>query len=158
MLLFNVDRAPGSASTASLAVILLLLLAPAGAIAQESSLPQIRPVASTLLALGPVAPVLTSTVRAPLTSDARFTSNAPYTQGAAFTPTAPSRVSARTTERRATVPVIIGAVAGAAIGTAVLFGPADCRTGESMCGVGIPLYVGGGALAGGLIGYLFSRR
>ncbi len=58
--------------------------------------------------------------------------------------------------RSVAVPVIIGAVAGAAIGTAVLFAPGNCRSGESMCGVGIPLYVGGGVLVGGLAGYLFA--
>lgn len=49
-----------------------------------------------------------------------------------------------------------GAVLGAAVGLAILFAPSNCRSSESMCGAGIPLYVGAGAIGGGLIGYLIG--
>ena len=52
---------------------------------------------------------------------------------------------------------LTGALAGAAAGMAVLFASEDCRTPESMCGLGIPLYTGSGAAVGGLIGYVVGR-
>lgn len=55
-------------------------------------------------------------------------------------------------------PVIIGALLGAAAGTVLTFASSDCRTGYSMCGLALPLYAGGGALIGGLAGYVWSRR
>ena len=61
--------------------------------------------------------------------------------------------SASTARRSATGFTIGGAVAGALIGSTLLFAPANCRTAESMCGLGLPVYAGGGAIIGGLIGY-----
>ena len=52
---------------------------------------------------------------------------------------------------------IVGAVLGAAIGTVALFTREGCRTPESMCGLGLPLYAGGGAIAGGAVGYFIAR-
>lgn len=49
-----------------------------------------------------------------------------------------------------------GAAIGAAVGIAILLAPGNCRTVGSMCGLGIPLYGGAGAVAGGLIGYFLA--
>jgi hypothetical protein len=56
------------------------------------------------------------------------------------------------------LPIVVGALAGAGVGVIALFAQSDCRRVESMCGLAIPLYVGGGALLGGAIGYIWSRR
>ena len=62
-----------------------------------------------------------------------------------------------TGDRRPVVRYTVGgAVLGAALGVAILFMPSDCRTPEDMCGLGIPLYGGAGAVAGGLVGYLIG--
>ena len=58
--------------------------------------------------------------------------------------------------RSATAFTVGGALAGAVIGTVVLFAPAHCRTAESMCGLLLPVAAGGGAAIGGLIGYLIG--
>lgn len=51
-----------------------------------------------------------------------------------------------------------GAVLGALLGTAALYLTEDgCTETGSMCGLAIPLYAGGGAVAGGLVGYLIGR-
>lgn len=56
--------------------------------------------------------------------------------------------------------VLIGAGAGATVGAAAFLLTSDgCwRESDSMCELAIPLYVGGGAVAGGLFGYLVGRR
>lgn len=64
--------------------------------------------------------------------------------------------SASAAPRSATGFMIGGAVAGALIGSILLFAPANCRDTGSMCGLGLPLYAGGGAIIGGLIGYLIG--
>ncbi len=51
-----------------------------------------------------------------------------------------------------------GAIVGALIGSAILFAPSRCRQVESMCGAAIPLYAGGGAAIGGLLGYQYARN
>lgn len=55
---------------------------------------------------------------------------------------------------------LIGAGAGAAVGAAVFLVQSDgCwREAESMCGLAVPLYVGRGAVAGGLFGHLIGGR
>lgn len=55
---------------------------------------------------------------------------------------------------------LIGAGVGAAVGGAafLLLSDGCLGEGDSMCGLAIPLYVGGGAATGGLIGYLLGRR
>lgn len=53
--------------------------------------------------------------------------------------------------------VAIGALIGAVAGTGLLFASNNCRTPESMCGLSIPLYVGGGALIGGVAGYVATK-
>ena len=66
--------------------------------------------------------------------------------------------SAADAARSGVVPYGVGgALIGAAIGVAILFAPRQCRTGDSMCGLAIPLYVGAGAAVGGLIGYLVGK-
>jgi hypothetical protein len=50
----------------------------------------------------------------------------------------------------------VGAILGAAGGTIILFAPKNCRDTGSMCGLGLPLYAGGGALVGGVLGYIVS--
>lgn len=52
-----------------------------------------------------------------------------------------------------------GAVAGALAGVAVLYlaNGDNCTETGSMCGIGIPLYAGAGALGGGVLGYLIGR-
>jgi hypothetical protein len=50
-----------------------------------------------------------------------------------------------------------GAVLGALLGTAALYMTEDCTETGSMCGLGIPLFGGGGALVGGLVGYVTGR-
>lgn len=53
---------------------------------------------------------------------------------------------------------LTGALAGAVLGSILFFVLADeeCRTPESMCGLGLPLYAGAGALAGGATGFILS--
>ncbi len=55
-------------------------------------------------------------------------------------------------------PVIVGALLGAAAGTVLTFASSECRSGYSMCGLALPIYAGGGALVGGLAGYVWSLR
>lgn len=52
-----------------------------------------------------------------------------------------------------------GAVAGALVGVGALYltNWDNCTETGSMCGLGIPLYAGAGALGGGLVGYLVGR-
>jgi hypothetical protein len=50
-----------------------------------------------------------------------------------------------------------GAVLGALLGTAALYLTEDCTATGSMCGLGIPVYGGAGALIGGLVGYVTGR-
>jgi hypothetical protein len=51
----------------------------------------------------------------------------------------------------------VGAVIGALLGTAALYVTEDCTETGSMCGLGIPLYGGAGAIVGGLVGYVTGR-
>lgn len=51
----------------------------------------------------------------------------------------------------------IGAVVGALAGTAALYLSYDCFEVGAMCGVGIPLVAGGGALVGGLVGFAIGK-
>ena len=68
-------------------------------------------------------------------------------------------ITSQAQEKRSTIkPVAIGALVGAVVGTVVLVSAYDCRSTGSMCGLGIPLYTGGGALIGGAVGYIWSRR
>ncbi|HEY0038471.1 MAG TPA: hypothetical protein VGB66_17365 [Longimicrobium sp.] len=53
---------------------------------------------------------------------------------------------------------IIGAIAGAALGTAVVLSPASCRGPDSMCGLAVPLGAGVGAAAGGFVGALIGAK
>lgn len=50
----------------------------------------------------------------------------------------------------------IGALAGAAAGTVVFLATMGDGCGEtgSMCGLGIPVFVGGGAVVGGVVGWI----
>lgn len=68
-----------------------------------------------------------------------------------------SRVAASRTGPRT---ILLGVGVGVAVGTtAFLIQSGGCwRRAESMCELGIPLYVGGGAVVGGLIGYLIGKR
>lgn len=52
-----------------------------------------------------------------------------------------------------------GAVAGALAGVAVLYlaNGDNCTETGSMCGIGIPLYAGAGALGGGVLGFLIGK-
>ncbi|HYR09990.1 MAG TPA: hypothetical protein VEQ60_19605 [Longimicrobium sp.] len=50
-----------------------------------------------------------------------------------------------------------GAVVGALLGTAALYLTYDCTETGSMCGLGIPLFAGGGAVVGGVVGYVAGR-
>jgi predicted TIM-barrel fold metal-dependent hydrolase len=51
----------------------------------------------------------------------------------------------------------VGGVIGALGGASVPLVSRNCRTPESMCGLNVPIYVGGGALVGGITGYVVSR-
>jgi hypothetical protein len=51
----------------------------------------------------------------------------------------------------------VGAVVGALLGTAALYLGYDCTETGSMCGLGIPLFAGGGALVGGLVGFVTGK-
>ena len=70
----------------------------------------------------------------------------------------PSVVTWQDGGKRSTLrPVLIGALIGAVAGTAVLYATYDCGSTGSMCGLGIPLFGGAGALIGGGAGYVWSR-
>ena len=46
----------------------------------------------------------------------------------------------------------VGALAGV-LASAVMFAfDEDCRPGDSMCGLAVPVFIGGGALTGGAVG------
>lgn len=66
----------------------------------------------------------------------------------------PSERAARWGTARST---LVGALAGAVLGSVVFLAQADeeCGSPGSMCGLALPLYAGAGALAGGAIGLIF---
>lgn len=51
----------------------------------------------------------------------------------------------------------IGAVLGALAGTAALYMSHDCFEVGAMCGIGIPVFAGGGAVVGGLVGFAIGK-
>jgi hypothetical protein len=51
----------------------------------------------------------------------------------------------------------IGAVLGALAGTAALYMSYDCFETGAMCGIGIPVFTGGGAVVGGLVGFAIGK-
>lgn len=56
---------------------------------------------------------------------------------------------------------VTGALLGAAVGTLAFLAQAnveDCTSTGSMCGLALPLFAGGGAVVGGVVGFVIGSR